>query len=393
MNWFTKWLARRSLGNPTPDEWALFASPTDAGVMVTPETALQVPVVTACIKVLSEDVAKTPLRLREQIGADAYVDALDHPLFELLHDLPNPEVDAFTFIRELTADMLLYGVAYALIVRVEDRVTALWRLPRSIVRVDRDAARRKRWHVSTTTGVETYVFDPSMPPILELRFDSPLHRCRELIGSLLALQQYIAKFFANGARPGGLLKAPGAISDATAARLKETWQSLFQGSAKAHRVAVLADGLEFVPIAAQNDHSQLNELLMTLRNEICGCFRVPPFKVSDLSNANYSNVESLSIEYVTGSLDPIFRAWELALRRDLLTARQYGRYTVMFDRSALIQSDMRSLFTALATARQSGIYSVNDCRRRLGENPIPNGDDYLVNAALVPIAQGAPNVA
>jgi HK97 family phage portal protein len=348
---------------------------------------MAVPAVKAAIKVLSEDVAKTPLRLRQRIGQDAFVDQQQHDLWELLHDLPNPETDAFTFKRELTSDMLRFGSAYAQIVRMNGRVQSLWRLPPPSVRVDRDGQRRKRWTVTTATGREVFLFDPSMPPILELKFDSPIQECRELIGTALTLQRYTSQFFRNGARPMGALTHPDTLDDEAGKRLRDSWQDTFGGE-NSHKTVVLEEGMKYEAFASPNDHAQLNELMQSLRGQIAGAFRVPPYKIGDLSQSNYSNIESLSLEYMTGSLDPLFIAWEHSIRRDLLTTRQFNIYTAQFDRSALIQSDRASLHTALATGRQNGIYSVNDCRRKLGENPIPaeqGGDLYLVNSAMVPI--------
>ena len=88
-----------------------------------------------------------------------------------------------------------------------------------------------------------------------------------------------------------------------------------------------------------------------------------------------------------GTLDPFFVLWESAIRRDLLTTRQYPLYDVAFDRSTLIRADIKSLHDALARGRDAGFYSANDVRRKLGENPIPaaeGGDLYLVNGNLKP---------
>ncbi len=99
-------------------------------------------------------------------------------------------------------------------------------------------------------------------------------------------------------------------------------------------------------------------------------------------------MESGAIEYVTGALDPYFTCWEHAIRRDLLTTRQYGQFDVTFDRSALIRSDVKSLHEALARARDAGVYTANDVRRKLGENPIAadqGGDVLLVNGNMIPV--------
>jgi phage portal protein BeeE len=121
---------------------------------------------------------------------------------------------------------------------------------------------------------------------------------------------------------------------------------------------------------------------------VTATFRLPAWKVGDTSKMNYSNMESGAIEYAPGTLDPYFTIWEESIRRDLLTVRQYNQFSVTFDRSSLIRSDVKSLHDALAVGRQNGWYSANDIRRKLGENPIPadaSGDRYLINTALAPI--------
>lgn len=153
---------------------------------------------------------------------------------------------------------------------------------------------------------------------------------------------------------------------------------------------MLEQGLDYQPIATVNSDAQLNETLLSINTAIAGTFRVPTWKIGDLSKANYSNMEAGAIEYVTGALDPYFACWEHAIRRDLLTTRQFGQFDVLFDRSTLIRSDVRSLHEALARGRDAGYFSVNDVRRMLGMNPISadqGGDLYLANANLKPLTE------
>jgi HK97 family phage portal protein len=388
---FWKWFERRAA--PTrkttqsaADYHALFDSgPTASTMVVTPERALQVPAVFSCIQVLAQDVARTPIRLRRKVAEDSYVDAVEHDLFEIVSTLPNPEMTAYQVKHRLMWDLMMYGRAYAQIVREGGRVVALWPLEANRMRVDRTAALVKRWTYAGAGGTFTWLFDPSMPPILELTHETPLRRCRELIGTALALQTYTGKFFANGGRLAGVLQAAGAISDTTAATLRETWDRTFGRPENSHKVAILDGGLEYKPFAVANDESQLNETMASITTQICGVFRVPAWKAGNLDKTSYSNMESSSLDYITSTLDPLFQLWEDAMRRDLLTARQFGQYTLQFDRSALLRSDVKSLHEALAKGIQSGIYSQNDARRKLGENPIADGDRYLVNSALQPV--------
>ncbi|ODS53214.1 MAG: phage portal protein [Acidobacteria bacterium SCN 69-37] len=374
--------------------WAdlgLGSGPTAAGITVTPEKALSVPAVYACCSVLAQDVAKTPLRLRRKVAADTFTDATDHPLYEIVHDLANPETTAFSFKHQLMMDLLTHERAYAEIVRVEGRVVALWRLDPTLVHVDRDEQRRKRYRVTLANGQQqTWLFDPSRPPIFELTHPSPIRQCREVIGTALALQQYVGKFFANGARLGGILQTDKYLGEEIVSRLRKHFDSWQAGSENAFRVAVLEDGLTWQAVAAPNSDAQLNETLLSINTQIAGAFRVPTWKIGDLSKANYSNMEAGENAYVNSTLDPFFVAWEHAIRRDLLTTRQYGQFDVSFDRSTLIRNDVKSLHEALARGRDAGIYSVNDARKALGLNPISaadGGDRYLVNGNMVPVTE------
>ena len=366
------------------------SGPTAAGITVTPEKALSVPAVYACASVLSQDVARCPLRLRRRIGPDTFEDASDHPLWEVIHDLANPETTAYTFKAQMMLDLLTHERAYAEIVRVDGQVVALWRLDPTAVYVDRDEQRRKRYRVTLADGrQQSWTFDASRPPVVELTHPSPIHRCRELIGTALALQLYIGRFFGGNARPAGVLQTDGVLDPEAIANLRESWYQR-HGGENVNSVAVLEQGLKWQSIAPPNSDAQLNETAITLSTQIAGAFRVPAFKIGDLTKATYSNMESGENAYVTGTLDPYFTAWEHAIRRDLLTTRQFGAFDVSFDRSTLIRNDIKALHEALARSRDAGIYTANDIRRKLGENPIPadqGGDVLLVNGNMRPIAE------
>jgi len=374
---------QRALGS---EYYEMFASgPTAAGIAVTPERARAHPVVFGCLQVLAQDVARTPIKFRRREG-ESLIDAEDHPLFELLATLPNPEMTAYQVKHALMWQLLTHGRAFAEIVRVDGRVVALWPLESEHMRVDRDEQRRKRWTYMAGGTMHTWTFDASQPPIFELVTESPLVRCRDLIGTAVALQTYVARFFANGGRPTGVLKAAGILKPSQLQALRESWRAIYASPENSHKVAILDNGVDFTPVAPVNDEAQLVETLQAVTTMICGAFRVPPWKVGDLSKANYSNMAAGELAYVTSTLDPYFQAWEEAIRRDLLTTRQYGRFSVLFDRSALIRSDVQAQHMALATGLQNGLYSVNEARRMLGLNPIADGDTYRVNSALVAAA-------
>lgn len=407
MNRFFQWLERRQLATPSPDLLQLFSSgPTDSGQIVTPQTALSVPSVFSCCQILAQDVARTPLQLKRQIDKDTYEDATEHPLYELLNTLPNPEMTAFQFKSFLQWQLLTFGVAFAEIVRIDGRIDSLWPLDANYMRVDRvPSTRTKRWTYAVPWNtaapylapggkpagqVLTWLFDPSQPPIFELVMESPINRCREAIGCALAQQQFVARYFANNARPNGMLVAPGPLTTEQAGVIRDLWASNMAGSGNRGKIPVIGQGLAFTPIQSENDSAQLNETMKALAMAICGAFRVPPWKAGLMESTTYSNMESGENTYVTSTLDPLFENWEEALRRDLLTSRQYGSYSIAFDRQSLVRNDVKGLYQSLSQGVQNGFLSQNDCRRALGLNPIPNGDVYMVNSALQPV--GTPPV-
>jgi HK97 family phage portal protein len=390
MAWWSQFFERRAHVWPSPPLLDFIAAgPTVAGMSVDALTATKVPAVFSCCQVLAQDLARTPIRLRQQVDEDTYEDATDHPLWEILHDLANPELTAYQFKSAMQWALLVYGRAYAEVVREAGRVTQLWPLDPAAMVVDRTPARVKRWSYYAGGQTYTWLFDPSQPPILELTSESPIQRCRDLIGTALALQQYVGAFFINYARPPGVLQAAGSISDGTAQRLRDSWASGYGGAANRGKVPVLDGGVEFKPIGQENDSAQVNEMWRSLNEQIAGAFRVPTWKIGDLSKTTYSNMEQGELSYVTSTLDPIFELWEEAIRRDLLTTRQFGMFTVEFDRHALVRNDMKSLNDSLQAGINAGYLSQNDARKALGLNPIENGDVYRVNQALAPVSQSS----
>lgn len=390
---FTALFERRdSLENPSvPLAKALLGHDveTTAGVRVSDEKAASVPAVFACIQVLAQDLAKTPTKMRKRIDADTFEDVQEHQLWELLHDLPNPETTAYEFKYQMMFRLLKHSRAYAEIQRNgRGQVINLWVMEPSRMKVDRDGLNRKRYTYTLEGGAtKSWVFDASQPPILELCHESPIQRCRDLIGFAVALELHAAKFFANGGRLSGLISPDQPMSDLQQKNFLETWHKAYAGAANAFKFALVPTGMKFAPFTAPNTDAQLNEIQKYVRTVIAGAFRVPPHKIGDLERATFANIEHQAIEYVTGALDPFYVAWEQAIRRDLLTTRQYPNYDIVFDREAMIRADIQSRMTAFATARQNGIFSANDILRKLGENTISEadgGDTYLVNGNMIP---------
>jgi len=216
---------------------------------------------------------------------------------------------------------------------------------------------------------------------------SPIAMAKNAIGMAIACEEYGAKFFANGAAPGGVLEHPGTIKDPQ--RVRESWQSTFGGSGNANKIAVLEEGMKYTPISMSPEQAQFLETRKFQINEIARIFRVPPHMVGDLEKSSFSNIEQQSLEFVKYTLDPWVVRWEQTLNRTLLTESEKKDYFFKFSVEGLLRGDYETRMNGYATARQNGWMSANDIRELENLDRIPaeeGGDLYLVNGNMCKMA-------
>lgn len=215
---------------------------------------------------------------------------------------------------------------------------------------------------------------------------SPIAMAKNAIGMAIACEEYGAKFFANGAAPGGVLEHPGTIKDPQ--RVRESWQSTFGGSGNANKIAVLEEGMKYTPIGISPEQAQFLETRKFQINEIARIFRVPPHMVGDLEKSSFSNIEQQSLEFVKYTLDPWVIRWEQSIQRSLLSNDEKAMYFVKFNLEGLLRGDYQSRMNGYAIGRQNGWMSANDIRELENLDRIPaedGGDLYLINGNMLPL--------
>lgn len=367
-----------------------FGGNSSSGVNVDELRSLQTSAVYACVKILAETVASLPLHLYKR-GKDGKNEwATEHPLFYCLYESPNDEMTSFEFRETMMTSLLLWGNAYARIIRKQGHVTELWFLKPQNMVVERDSQSHKlKYTYSDDIKNETFVYKPSqIMHIKGLSVDgvlglSPIAQAREAVGLALATEQYGAKFFGNGARPGGVLEHPGILKDPE--KLRDSWNKVYQGTQNSHKVAVLEEGMKYHSIGIAPEDAQFLETRKYQVNEICRIFRVPPHLVGDLERATFSNIEHQSIEFVQHTIRPWLVRWEQAISRSLLDETECTLYFAKFNVDGLLRGDYKSRMQGYAIGRQNGWLSANDIRRLEDMPPIPaeeGGDTYLVNGNM-----------
>ncbi|MFR5655880.1 phage portal protein [Waltera sp.] len=374
---------------------------TTSGKPVNERTAMQTTAVYACVRILAEAVASLPLHVYEYQDDGGKKLVHDHPLYYLLHDEPNPEMTSFVFRETLMSHLLIWGNAYAQIIRDgAGRVLGLYPLLPDKMEVQRDD-KGNIYYVYSRNSDENPTFKEygniklkaeDVLHIPGLGFDgligySPIAMAKNAVGMTLACEEYGASFFANGANPGGVLEHPGVLKDPS--KVRESWNSVYRGVNNAHKIAVLEEGMKYQQIGIPPEEAQFLETRKFQINEIARLYRIPPHMVGDLDKSSFSNIEQQSLEFVKYTLDPWVIRWEQSLQRSLLLPGEKGKYFIKLNVDGLLRGDYQSRMNGYAVGRQNGWFSANDIREMENMNPIPDeegGNLYLVNGAMTKLA-------
>lgn len=399
---FLNWLRpkpRQTENHTICSSYSFLFGPTSSGRPVTERSAMQMTAVYSCVRILAEAIAGLPLHVYRYKDGGGKEKAVDHCLYRLLHDEPNPEMTSFVFRETLMTHLLLWGNAFAQIVRNGlGEVIGLYPLQPNRISVGRDLDTKALYYEYQTSWDEpageykTIRLTPAdVLHIPGLGFDglvgySPIAMARNAIGLAQATEDYGASFFANGAAPGGVLEHPGTIKDPS--RVRESWQQTFGGAKNGNKVAVLEEGMKYTPISVSPEQAQFLETRKFQLNEIARIFRIPPHMIGDLEKSSFSNIEQQSLEFVKYTLDPWVIRWEQAITKTLLSAREKQQLFVKFNVEGLLRGDYQSRMEGYAVARQNGWMSANDIRELENLDRIEaaeGGDLYLVNGNMLPL--------
>ena len=352
---------------------------------------MQMTVVYSCVRVLAETLAGLPLHIYKRGDSNSKEKAKDHAIYFLLHDEPNTEMTSFVFRETLMTHLLLWGNAYAQIIRNgRNEVIGLYPLMPNMMTVMRSED-GEIFYKYNHKSEEVYLLKEDVLHIPGLGFDgligySPITMAKNAIGMAMACEDYGASFFQNGAQPGGVLEHPGIIKDPE--RVRESWNAAFQGPKNANKVAVLEEGMKYQPIAIAPSEAQFLETRKFQLNEIARIFRIPPHMIGDLERSSFSNIEQQSLEFVKYTLDPWIVRWEQSLERALLTKKEKESYFIKFNLDGLLRGDYESRMNGYAVGRQNGWMSANDIRELENLDRISaeeGGDLYLVNGNMLPL--------
>ncbi len=369
---------------------------TKSGASVSELNAMQLSVVWACIKMLSEDSASLPLdlfrRRKSGPGKDkAYAD----DRYFLLHDSPNHEMSAFSFRETYASHLLSWGNAYAEQEKTGGRInklTALWPITPDRVTVKRNENRKIIYSVNMTgTGLQTVTLPKDK--ILHtpgLSFNglvgySPIGAAREAIGLGKTLEEFGSTYFENGIRPSFIVSTPGQMKDPKARR--EALEEVYGGLGHAHRIMLLEEAEKIEKIGIPNDEAQFLETRKFQNIDIgTRIYRFPPQMYGEFDKAStYASAEQFSLDYVTKTLRPWLVRLEQSFNMALLDPSERGEYFFLHNMEGLLRGDIKTRFEAYVLGKRNGILNADEIRDREDYNPIPDGlgQEYIVERNMI----------
>jgi HK97 family phage portal protein len=371
-----------------PDLWltnALSGSTTTSGERVDSEKALSLPAYFACIRCISEDVAKLPLITYRRLerGKERVP---DDPVYSLLHDKPNRFMSSMVWRETMLHHALGWGNGYSEIVPnkgngIQDLLPVhpfhvqikldddnLWYEVRDQADGPRYLKQEQMFHLHGlgSTGHSGY---------------SVLQYAAESIGLGIAAQKFGGSLFGNGIRPSGVLQHPGKLEKEARKNLRESYNSMHGGAENASKLMITEEGIEFKPLSIPPEEAQFLESREFQVSEIARWFRMPPHKIQDLKRATYSNIEQQSLEYVQDTLMPWMVRIEQEIQQKIL-----GNGSDLFAEhlvTGILRGDQAARSTYYREQFNIGALSQNDIREFENMNPIEGGDTYYVPMNMV----------
>jgi HK97 family phage portal protein len=394
--WRPEARARTSPENPRNHETPWFVG-RYAGVVVTPEIALQVATVWACIEIIAKSVASQRWKIYEQLPKGDHEELFNDHVGYLLNCRPNPEMSAVSMREALAMAAVAFGNCYA---EIEwdrsNRPYAIWPL-----------APERCELVRTDGRLQLRVANFERPPTY-LEYEDVLHvhgigltglvganiisQATHTIALAIAAERFAEAYFGNGTQVGGGLMYPEKLDDEHYERLKKEWNETHGGPNRAFRPFILDGGATWQQIAADGEKSQMNQSRAAQVTEICRWFGVPPHKVADLTRSTNNNIEHQGLEFVRDALKPWAVRFEQEVDYKLLDTRGRPRFS-RIDLDPLSQGDAVSRKDYYVGMRNIGAFSVNDILRMENKNTIGvEGDIRIVNGASTRLEDVGKNI-
>ncbi len=363
---------------------------------------MTLPAFYAAVSYVSEDIAKIPLSIYEDLGDRGNQPARGHELQELLHNQPNKlqtalewreGVAAVAMLRGKGINELRYGpsMSYRATPVRAGQLSAIVPLHPDLVREETlaDGGRRYMYRDPLLNGKERAILEEDAFIVRGRQSRGILEYAAASIGTELAKERHAGLMFSRGAKHSGVIEAKGKLPDPVRSALRTGLDEYAIGGPRAGRPLLLEDGMTWKDITMTAQQSDLLGMLQFSIAQMCRWIRVPPHKVFDLTRSTNNNIQSQGVDYVTDCLLAWAVRFEQAIWRDLIVDKRFfAKHTL----DGLLRGDFEARSKGYSLAIMWGWMSRNEVRAKEDLNPLEGLDDPLTPVNMTTDPTGAASV-
>lgn len=384
-----------SLGDKKALEWLGIDT---SSVDVTDEKALKEATVFACIKILSETVAKLPIKIYE--GTSGVKKATDHYLYNILKLRPNKLMSSYNFFTATEAQRNVYGNAY---VNIEfdkfGKIKGLWPIESKMVEIWVDdvglfTESTEMWYIVTLKNNKRIKLKSN--EVLHFKgftLDglvgiTPITYLRHLIENGKSSQDYINQFYKNGMQSKGIIHYVGEMNNEAKKTFKNQFEDMSSGLNNAHRVSLLPIGYQFQPLSLTMADAQFLENSELTIKQIASVFGIKLHQLNELERSTHNNLGEQQKQFYVDTLMAILTMYEQEIDYKLFLNSELEKgYYSKFNVDAITRSDIKSRYEAYRVGIQGGFLTPNEVRSKEEYESLEGGDTLLVNGNMVPITK------
>lgn len=357
-----------------------------SGIEVTPNSAIRMSTVYACVRLLGDTISSLPLGAYVRRGRNriSYISAFGQQPAWI--NKPNPEATRLEFFEQVISSLNIHGNAFILTVRDDmDEVIELYCVHPDDIRIERPGPGEPIvYKMRDSEGTYSRILtNKEMLHIPMFRLPGslyglgPIAAARLTIGAAMAADTYAAAYFGNAANPGGVIEVPGELTEEQANDIGRDWNITHTGPYRAGKIGLLSGGATFRPLTLNAADAQLLEARRFNVEDIARLFRVPISLLGHpvAGSMSFASVEAQNLSFVQHSLRPLLERLEQALSGLLPEPEGF----IKFNLDALLRGTTLERFDAYTKGLREGFLSLNDVRSVEDLAPLGEaGDQYRV---------------
>ncbi|AJO22879.1 phage portal protein [Weizmannia coagulans] len=391
-NWLSEW-------QTLADFLGVSLDPSD--VDVRGKRALKEITVYVCIKILSENISKLPVKIYQDNGGIKKV--AGHYLNPILRLRPNPYMSASDFWKGVEVQRNIYGNSYVWIEyanrgRNAGKVQALYLLDAQQMQVWVDdsgliSSKNSIWYVYTdNAGVQYKLQSTDLLHFKAMTTDgivglSPIYTLRNMVENAASAEKFLNNSYKNGMQTTGIIHYTGDLNENAKKKFREKFEEMSSGLKNANRVSLMPIGYTYQPLSLKLTDAQFLENTQLTYRQIASAFGIKAHQLNDLVKASYASTSEANREFYVDTLMPILTMYEQELTYKLfLDSELVNGFYVMFNADAILRGDFKSRIDAAATGVQNGLLTPNEARALEEREPMPGGDQLVMNGNYIPLS-------